>query len=89
MEEPSFSSAAPSMGARASAFLKEMMARKLNRPFISRIDHENHNTPGKTIEMKDGRIYEVQANGSWKKVREEVKGKARRKLEKAMAEVNV
>lgn len=78
-----------SMPARVSAFLKEAMARQMSRPFISRIDHESHNAPGKTIEMKDGRIYEVQQNGSWKKVRDEVKGKARRKLEKAMAEVNV
>ena len=38
-------------------------------------------TPGQVFEFADGRVYVVQSNGAWKKTKEEVKGKARRRAE--------
>lgn len=74
--------------------LQKLMAMQMEQSVLRsqyrpKYHHPDHNEEGKTVEMKDGTIYEVQYNGSWKKVREGLKGKARRKLEKAMAEVNV
>jgi hypothetical protein len=37
--------------------------------------------PGQTFTFSDGSEYEVQYNGSWKKIVEGLKGKARRKAE--------
>lgn len=41
-------------------------------------------TPGQVFEFADGRAYVVQSNGAWKKTKEEVKGKARRRAERTL-----